>query len=467
LSDVTRLSALDAAFLAAESPTTPMHVGSLAIFEGAPFHDESGRFRLADVRTLIDERLHLVPRFRQRAVAVPHGLGRPVWADDPAFDVKHHVRLVTLASPGTDRQLRALCESQHMVLLDRTRPLWELCFVDGVSGGRVALIEKVHHAMVDGVSGVDVATALLDLTPEVRRFDQPPWAPDPLPTSAALQAGAIADLLEEPWRFAQAVGRSVRHPVETMAGFAKVGWAATTLVSRQTIAPHSSINRPVGRERKYEVVRHTMAGIDEIRSELGGTVNDVVLAAVAGGIRELLLKRGESLDGRPLEALVPVSLRPDDEHMMLGNRVAAMLVPLQVDEPDARRRLAAVRAAVEFRKSRQQASVSNALLDTTDHWPAFLAAITAGLIHRQPLVNVVITNVPGPPIPLYAAGARMLEVFPIVPLGGNLDVSVGILSYNGQLTIGLFADATSCPDVAVLAEGIEKAFFEMHLLTAA
>jgi len=466
MAGVTRLSALDAAFLAAESPTTPMHVGSVAIFEGGPYHDDDGRFRIGEVRAQIEERMHLLTRFRQRVVDVPFGLGRPVWADDPEFDIDRHVRLLTLGPPGTDRQLHELCEYLHMVLLDRTHPLWELWFVDGLSGGRVALIEKVHHAMVDGVSGVDVAAALMALSPEVKRFEPPPWDPRPLPNPLALAATALVDLLAEPFRFGQAMTRSIVHPRRTLSGLKGVGRATTTLLSSQTIAPRSSLNRPIGKNRRFEVVRQTMAGIDEIRSELGGTVNDVVLAAVTGGLRELLVRRGEPLD-RPLEALVPVSLRTDGEHMTLGNRVAAMLVPLPIAEADAGARLDAIRAAVGLRKERNQAAVSAALLDTTDHWPALLAAKTAGQIHRQPLVNVVVTNVPGPPFPLYAGGARMLEVAPIVPLGGNLDVSIGILSYDGQLTIGLFADADTCPDVGVLAEGIEEAFFEMRLLTAA
>ena len=462
MTPVTRLSALDAAFLAAESPVTPMHVGSLSIFEGDPMRDEEGRFRLDDTRTIVEERLQLIPRFRQRVIDVPFGLGRPVWADDPDFDVSHHVRLTTLPSPGSERQLRELCESLHMELLDRSRPLWELWFVDGLAQRRIALIEKVHHAMIDGVSGVDVATALMDLEPEPRRYETEPWTPGPLPNRTGLFASALVDLGAEPFRFAGAVGRAIRHPSGAAAGWAAFGRAASTLASRRTVAPHSSINKPVGRHRRYEVVRQSLAAIQEIREESGGTVNDVVLAAVTGGLRYLLEGRGENVDGRSLEALVPVSLRAQGDHLTLGNRVAAMLVPLPIGEPDARIRLDEVRAAVGIRKEQQQAAATAALMDTTDHWPAVLSARTAGLIHRQPFVNVVVTNVPGPQFPLYAGGARMLETFPIVPLGGNLDVSVGILSYDGQLTIGLFADAATCPDVALLAEGIEKGFLELR-----
>ena len=462
MAPVTRLSALDAAFLAAETPVTPMHVGSLAIFEGEPLRDEQGRFRLEETRAITEERLQLIPRFRQRPVEVPFGIGRPVWADDPDFDIAHHVRFTTLPAPGSERQLRELCEQLHMELLDRSRPLWELWFVDGLSDGGIALIEKVHHSMIDGVSGVDVASAMMDLEPEPRRYDLDSWAPAPLPSRAGLLVSAIADQAAEPFRFAGAIGRALRHPGEAAVAWAKVGRAATTLVGRQTVAPHSSINRPVGRHRRYEVVRLSLADIKDVREHLGGTVNDVVLAAVTGGLRHLLDERGEAVDGRPLEALVPVSLRAEDDHLTLGNRVAAMLVPLPIGEADARARFNEVRKLVGVRKERQQAALSAALLDTTNHWPAVLSALTAGLIHRQPLVNVVVTNVPGPQIPLYTGGARMVELFPIVPLGGNLDVSVGILSYDGKLTIGLFADAATCPDVALLAEGIEKSFQELR-----
>lgn len=462
MAPVTRLSALDAAFLASESPVTPMHVGSLAIFEGAPLRDEAGRFRLEETRAITEERLQLIPRFRQRVVDVPFGIGRPVWADDPDFDIAHHVRLTTLPAPGSERQLRELCEHLHMELLDRSRPLWELWFVDGLSEGRVALIEKVHHSMIDGISGVDVATAMMDLGPEPRRYDLEPWAPPPLPNRAGLLVSAIADQAAEPFRFAGAVGRAMRHPGEAAAAWAKVARAATTLVSRQTVAPHTSINRPIGRHRRYEVVRQSLSDIKDVREALGGTVNDVVLAAVTGGLRHLLEGRGDAVEGRPLEALVPVSLRGEGDHLTLGNRVAAMLVPLPIGEADARRRFDHVRQLVGVRKEREQAALSAALLDTTNHWPAVLSALTAGLIHRQPLVNVVVTNVPGPQFPLYAGGARMVELFPIVPLGGNLDISVGILSYDGELTIGLFADAATTPDLALLADGIEKAFLELR-----
>lgn len=459
---MTRLSALEAAFLAAESPVTPMHVGSLSLFEGRPLRDDEGRFRLDDMRVAVDERLHLVPRFRQRVVDVPLGLGRSVWADDPDFDVAHHVRLTTLPAPGTERQLRELCEQLHMELLDRSRPLWELWFVDGVSEGRIALIEKVHHAMLDGVSGVDVATTLLDLTPEPRHFEAEPWAPDALPDRGRLLASSLADQAAEPLRFAAAVGRAVRHPARAASGWSTFAGAASTLLNRRTLASESSINRPVGRHRRYDVVRESLSNIREVRQQLGGTVNDIVLTAVTGGLRHLLLGRGEDLAGRSFEALVPVSLRESGDHLTLGNRVAAMLVPLPIDEVDPHIRLDRVRAAVDTRKERHQAAATAALLDTTDHWPAALSALTAGLIHHQPFVNVVITNVPGPQCPLFAGGARMLETFPIVPLGGNLDVSVGILSYDGQLTIGLYADAAAVPDLGLLAEGIEKSFLDLR-----
>jgi WS/DGAT/MGAT family acyltransferase len=455
------LTALDASFLALETPVTPMHVGSLSIFEGAPFFDDDGRFRLSEVRAMTEERLHLLPRLRQRVLEPPLGLGRPVWVDDPDFDIAHHVQVVEVSAPGGDRQLHELVETLHMELLDRSRPLWQLWFVQGVAGGRVALIEKIHHAMVDGVSGVDVAMVLMDLSPEPQRYEAPAWQPDPPPDRRALLGTVLQTLVREPGRVTGRVVDAVRHPERLSADVGRVLHGVRLLLPPAALAPRTSLNQPVGRHRRFEGVRLSLADAKHTRAALGGTINDVVLAAVTGGLRSLLEHRGEPVDDLVLGALVPVSVRQQGEHGALGNLVAAILAPLPVGEADPVRRLQAVRQAMNERKERRDAEASATLLGVTEHFPAPLATATAQLVHHQPFVNVVVTNVPGPQMPLYAGGARMLETFPVVPLAANLDVSIGILSYDGQLTVGLFADAAVCPDVHVLAEGIEKSFVDL------
>jgi WS/DGAT/MGAT family acyltransferase len=458
----TRLSALDSGFLSAESPTTPLHVGSLSIFEGDPLRDAAGRVRIADIAALTAERLDLVPRFRQRLVDVPFGLGRPMWVDDPEFDIAHHVRLVALPAPGDDRQLRELCASLHAELLDRSRPLWEMWFVDGLTGGRVALIEKVHHAMVDGVSTVDVAMAMLDLEREPAHRQPAEWLPAPLPGPARTLASAVGDAALEPLRFTTAALGALRHPARTVDRAHRLAGSFAS-IGRDALAPRSSINTRIGgRDRRYEVVTLDLADVRDVKKRAGVKLNDVVLASVAGGLRRLLLDRGEAVDGRTLHAMVPGSLRGDGDHLTLGNRVGTIIAPLPVGAAEPAARLRAVHEAMAERKARGQADASAALVGLSDHLPPPVIGAVARSIHHQPVINVVVTNVPGPPVPLYLLGARMLETFPVVPVGGNLDVSIGIVSYDTQLTIGLLADATTCTDVGVLAEGIGKSFAELR-----
>ena len=456
------LSALDASFIEIESPTTPMHIGSLSRFEGGPLRDPSGAIRMDAIRELVNERIALVPRFRQRIMGVPFGAGRPVWVDDGDFDVTYHVNLTTLPSPGSPEQLRHLTEHLHMQLLDRSRPLWELWVVDGLADGTVGLIEKIHHALVDGVSSVDVAMTLFDTSPDHTVAQPVPWTARRAPGPVSLLSRSLLVQATDPLKTLTSAVRRLGHPRASRARIERLLRAGQTLASRQTLAPAASINRPVGRTRRFEAVRQSMGDIDETRAGLGGTLNDIVLAAVAGGLRYLMQARGDGAPETALNVLVPVSLRTGDEHLLLGNRVGAMIVPLPTQEPDPVRRLRAVCAATSERKARHQADAVAALMSGAEHLPEPLVGAVGRLVHHQPFVNVVVTNVPGPPCPLFLLGARLLDSLPIVPLGGNLDVSVGVLSYDGQLTLGLLADAATCPDVAVLAEGIDKAFAELR-----
>ncbi|HEX6311600.1 MAG TPA: wax ester/triacylglycerol synthase family O-acyltransferase [Acidimicrobiia bacterium] len=450
-----RLSALEASYLATESPEAPLHVGSLVFFDGAAFVDADGRFRLAEVRAHVAGRLDRIPGFRRRLMNVP--LGRPVWVDDPSFDIRHHVRHRQLRPPGTFDQLVALTVRLQMQPLERDRPLWELWFVSGLADGRVAVVEKIHHALVDGVSGVDVAAAIVDLSPEVAPAEPPVWTPRPAPSPASVLAAQAASGLVGT---ARTLGSVVRHPARTAAKVATLADAVRTLARPDTIAPGSSLNaRRLGRRRSLELVDVSLADVQAIRHALGGTVNDVVLAAVTGGLRRLLQHRGDDVDGRALRALVPVSIRSDDEHFRLGNRVAAMFAPLPVGDGDTVDRLRTIRTATREVKDHHQSAATKLFLQAADHTPAvMLGPLSRFGVEHQPFINVIVTNVPGLQRPVYLMGAAMLEAYPIVPLAGSLVVSIGVVSYNGQLGLGLYGDADACPDLDVLARGIEHEF---------
>jgi WS/DGAT/MGAT family acyltransferase len=464
MSRYDRLSALDASFLHLERLETPMHVGAVSIFEGAPFFDDSGRFRLAEVRRLVNSRLHLIPRFRKRLMFVPFEQGRPVWVDDARFDIGYHVRLTALPHPGSREQLLALTARVQAQLLDRDRPLWELWFVEGLEGGNIGLIQKTHHALVDGVSGVDVATVLLDFTPEPTFLEPPRWVVEPAPSPGRLFVDTLYERTTEPAEIARTARRIVRTPQRTVARTGQLGRALSTLVDRNSIVTSTSLNVKVGRRRRFEGVRVPLDDVKAIRQALGGTVNDVVLAGVAGGLRRLFESRGEDVTGVRLRALCPVSVRDDSERMQLGNRVSAMFVELPVGEADATLRLQAIRATTGDLKDRQQAVGAAFLVDLTQFAAPTLLGLAARLAHRQPFFNLVITNVPGPQVPLYCMGGRMLEAFPVVPLTRNTALGIAILSYCGQLHLGLYVDADAIDDVTVLAAGLEDSFAELKKL---
>jgi len=475
LAGLERLGSLDAGFLLLESPTTPMHIGSIATFDGAPLRDGHGRIRLAEIRELVHRRLALAPRFRQRPLGAPGGLGRPVWVDDPSFDVADHVNEVVVAPPGGEAEVLDLFDHLMMRLLDRSRPLWELWVVDGCADRSVVLIEKVHHVMMDGVSGIDVAMLLTDAEPDPgpdgsaggARPDAPaPQRPPPWPlllvAGVADELGLPLWLAEEPIQVARGLGAAVRGPapgrrlVEQAAGtlghLAAVARGSASLLARQTVAPRTTLNRPVGRHRRYDHVEVDLGDVRSVAAGFDCTVNDVVLAAVAGGIRQLRTDRHEPA-GR-FQVAVPVSTRGVAEHLLLGNRVAMFLLPLPVEEADPLARLAAVRVASRRAKGNGQAELVAAVLAAADRWPMPVVASAAALVHHQPFANAVVTNVPGPPTTRYVLGARLRRLAPLVPLARNLDLSVAVVSYDGELSFGCLADAERCPDVAAVTAGI-------------
>jgi WS/DGAT/MGAT family acyltransferase len=457
-----RLTALDSSFLHLERLEYPMHVGALSVLEGEPFFDENGRFKIGEVRDLVLSRMPLMPRFRRRLMAVPFDMGRPIWVDDDRFDITYHVRHTALPKPGSWEQLVALTTRVQENLLDRERPLWELWFVEGLEDGHIAMIQKTHHSLIDGVSGVDVATMLLDLSSEYTPPVVEEWKPEPAPSPSQLLIDTVQERITEPAEIVRSFRWLFRGPRLALEHLNDRVRPMSALVTRDAIAPRTSLNsRTTGRHRRLSVVRVPLAEIKEIRKGLGGTVNDIVLTGVAGGLRRLLQHRAESTDDLQLRVLCPVSVRSDDERGALGNKVSAMFVTIPVDARPAVERLQAISVQTRDLKDRQQAVGAEMMLSVTEYFAPTLLSLAARVVHRQPFFNLITTNVPGPQFPLYMMGARLLEAFPIVPLTRNTTVVVGILSYDGTLHFGLWADRDAFADLEVLAGGIDDAFSEL------
>jgi diacylglycerol O-acyltransferase len=455
-----RLSPLDVSFLYLETPATPMHVGSVAVLEPPPDGlDYEG------LVALIGRRVALVPRYRQKVRVVPGHLANPVWVDDEDFDLTYHVRRSALPRPGTDAQLRALVARLQSRPLDRSRPLWEVYLVEGLHGGRIGLVTKTHQAMVDGVAAVDLTTVLLDVSPIPADLPDDDWTPVPEPGALGLLTGAVGEYLRRPASALDAA-RSAVLDVRTTAGRV-AGTAIGVLSSVRTVAqpaPDTPLNAPVGQQRRFATVRTDLADYRRIRAAHDGTVNDVVLAVVAGALRAWLLTRAEPVSrGATVRALVPLSVRPDDEPAQRGNRVSSYLVDLPVGEGSPVMRLHQVSFAMRAHKESGRAVGADTLAQLAGFAPPTLhalgARVASGMARR--LVNLVVTNVPGPQLPLYAGGARMLEMFPVVPLSSGHAVAVGVTSYDGGVYYGVNADRNALPDVEVLAGCIEESLAEL------
>ncbi|HXQ55573.1 MAG TPA: wax ester/triacylglycerol synthase family O-acyltransferase [Actinomycetes bacterium] len=448
-----RLSVQDAGFLYLEHAGLPQHVAILAVVEGGPLHDQDGRLRLDAVREQFDRRLHLAPRLRQLVVCPPLGQGLPLWTDDHGFDLADHVRAVQVAAPGDERELLALCDQLCLRLLDRTRPLWELWLITGLAQGRVGLVLKLHHALADGLAAVQIAGALLlDATPDAPSPQPPPWRPRPAPSGWVL----VADNL----RGRAAALARLRHP-GTLPAQARVLAGAWRMV-RDGRRPRrrSPLRRPLGGRRRLVLVRARLAVVKQIAHAHQATVNDVLLAAVAGGLRALLLARGVLVEGLTLRASVPVALRRASAAAALGNQVGLMVVPLPVEEPDAARRLRQVTQATTQRKRRPEVLAGLRPVGSL----TVLRALNRYSRHQH-LVDLFITNVPGPQVPLFVVGARLLEAFPVVQVAGNVPLSVAVLSYDGQLNVGIQSDPDALSDVEVFADGLRRSLEELAAAT--
>jgi diacylglycerol O-acyltransferase / wax synthase len=442
-----------------------MHVGAVAILEREPLVGPDGHFRLDDVRALVASRLPLIPRFRRKVLHVPFGFGRPVWVDDPDFDIARHVRLTSLPAPGTRRQLLTLAERLNEQLLDRAHPLWEIWFVDGVDRGEhVGLLHKSHHTLTDGISGVDIATAIFDFGREPTVIDTPPWRPEPEPDPGRLMLDSLCDRVRTPVELAGLARRGMTAPREAWDRASQVVRAVSALVGYGPIAPSLSINGPIGRGRRIAMVRVPLELAKDVRKAFDCTVNDVVLAGVGGALARLLDARGELRPDLSVKVFCPVSVRDEHQRTQLGNRISAMFVPIPVGQPDAVARLDAVSAATANLKEREQAVGAATLIGLTEFAAPTLLGLAARAAHGQPFANLIVTNIPGPQVPLYCLGAEMLEVYPLAPLSRNLTINIAALSYCGQLHFGLVGDGAAAPDLELLAGGIEDAFEELHAL---
>jgi WS/DGAT/MGAT family acyltransferase len=453
---VERLTRLDASFLYLEEPGTPMHVGGVLILEPPP----GGLEALA---ALIEARLPLVPRYRQRVAEVPGHVANPVWVDDPEFDITYHVRRSVLPRPGTEAQLMDLVSRVTSRSLDRDHPLWEAHLVEGLADGRVAVITKTHPALVDGLGAVDLGQVLLDVQPDAPAPEPTEWRPQRPPTGTQLFVQALDEYARRPSSVVDTVRGAVTDVRATAGRLSGVaGGLFRTARSTLLPAPNSPLNVPVGRQRRVTLARADLADIKRIRRSGGGSINDVLLTVVTGALREWLLSRGQPVvAGTSVRALVPVSLQDGDAGG--GNRVSSFLVDLPVGEPNPRVRLTRLSFAMGGIAQHGQSVGADSLIALTGFAPPTLHALGAraarGLSRR--LFNLVVTNVPGPQVPLYAAGGQMLEVFPVVPLARGQGLSIGMTSYDGRVYFGLNAVLDSVGDVHVLADLIEQEVAEL------
>jgi diacylglycerol O-acyltransferase len=453
-----RLTGLDASFLHLERDGAHMHVASTVTFEGpAP-----------DYRDFVDHigsRLHLVPRFRQRLRFVPFGLGRPVWEDDPHLNLGYHVRHTALPPPGDAHQLRNLAARVFSQRLDRSKPLWELWLIDGLEGGRWAVVGKSHHALVDGVSGVDITTVLYDTErePEPETRPQPDdWVPGPGRSDAQLVGEAVTERLTSPAEMVRTV-RSVLRGPRQIVGHGREALGAVSEFGRAGMsAPPSPFNVDIGPYRRFAWVRADLNDFKRVKNELGGTVNDVVLAAVTGALGRYLRAHGHSTQDLELRAMVPISVRTSDERGALGNRVTAMMAPLPVWCEDPAQRLERIHERMGDLKDSRQAMGASLLTELTGFAPPTIAGQAARLQARQRFFNLVVTNIPGPQFPLYCLGRQMEAVIPMVPLAKNQAVCVAIMSYNGQINFGLTGDYDAMPDLDALAADLEFSIGELN-----
>jgi WS/DGAT/MGAT family acyltransferase len=455
-----RLTPVDASFLHQEGPTSHMHVGGLTIVEGPPPSME-------EFLEQIRRRLHLVPRYRHKLANTALDSGRPVWVDDPSFNLEYHIRHSALPTPGGWEQLQSLTARIFSQALDRSKPLWEMWLIEGLKDDRFALISKTHHALIDGIAGIDLATVLFDLSPDPPplRHSGRPWQPHSEPGVAELLAAGLRGAVRTGIQLAEGALDALSHPEHAFArareaaeGIGEIVWAGLNP------APETPLNVDIGPHRRFVGVASRLEDFKLVKNAFGGTVNDVVLAVVAGALRSFLISRGVRTEGMELRALVPVSVRAEDEHHQGGNRIVVMRGPLPVYIADPIQRLRFVSEAMDGLKESKQALGAEVIAGVQNFAPPTILAQASRLNFSTRLFNLLVTNVPGPQFPLYVLGREMLEAYPVAFLPQHHALAIAIMSYNGQMNFGLLGDLDALPDIDSIGESIAEELAHLVLL---
>jgi WS/DGAT/MGAT family acyltransferase len=454
-----RLSSLDASFLHLETSSVHMHVAGLAILD--PSTRPGGPVTVESLTKLIEDRIHLVPRFRQRILPVPFGIARPVWVDDDDFDIDFHLRRAALPAPGTKRELADFVQRVHSRPLDRSKSLWEMYLIEGLEDGHIAILTKVHHAMIDGMSGIDIATVLIDVSPEPRAVERQVWSPEKAPDPRDLISHAVLENVTDPIRATVgALREAVQAPAAAAERARRLGEGLLSIVRAGT-PPTSPFNRRVGPNRRFAMTEAPVEDFKLVKNALGGTVNDVVLATVGGALHRFMTRRALPTAGATMRAMVPVSTRDESQRMALGNRVSNIFVDIPVGPMDPAERLAAITRTTKDLKSAHQALGADVIMNAATWAPPTLHALGARLMNRQRWMNLVVSNVPGPQIPLYLDGARLVVMYPLMPLAETVALSIAVTSLAGVMGFGLTGDWDSLPDIDYLAESFGAALDDL------
>jgi len=453
-----RLTALDNSFLLLEKPNSYMHVASTLIFEAGPLQKPEGGIDMEAIRAATASALHLIPRYRQKLKYVPVE-NSPVWVDDDRFNLDYHLRHTSLPKPGSEAQLKKLSARIMQQHLDRARPLWEIWIVEGLEGGRFAMISKVHHCMVDGVSGVDLLNTQLHPTPERQVSDPPPFYPRPEPSGLELLRHELMRRLQLPVDTVRDVSHFVREATDARRDLnTRFRAVAEMLGASLRRASATPINEPIGPHRRFDWLEMDIAEIKAVRKSLGGSLNDVVLTVVTGAMQRFFERRGVGLDDLDFRIMAPVSVRSDSERGKLGNQVSAWVIPLPLDEASPREQLRRIGEKTQELKESKQAVGAAVLTQAADWTPSTLLALGARNATRLLPFNMVVTNVPGPQVPMYLCGARLLETYPHVPLIDQLGLGIALLSYDGKIGWGFNADYDLVPDLADFVSDIRSSF---------
>lgn len=451
--ELQRLSLQDLTNLAVEAPDTPMHVGALGILEGGPLLDENQEVRIEAIRKSIEARLALVPALRRVLWSTRRFQGRPLWVDSPGFRIENHILRAVLPSPGGEGAALHFAELEMKILMDRSRPLWQLWFLEGYAPGKVAVFLKLHHVLADGAAVLNIISLLFDFTPElVLLTPKEEWTPAPPPGARTLYRDSAARKLST----AATACRRLTHPVAAARLAAQSIRAVWTTIREGAGAPRTSFNQPVGSIRRVAVMRIGLAEAKAIAHASGAKVNDVVLSVIAGGLREVLVSRGEQIEDVSIRASMAVALRPRDQPALVGNHSGTMIVPLPVCEADPRARLELIQASTARAKHSQRGAVPEFFMVLLA-----LSGLTRFFIRRQHLVNVLVTNLAGPQMPLYVVGARLLDAFAITPVAGNVTASFAALSYDGHLDLSVCVDAACWKDLGILVDGMRADWQEI------